>query len=219
MTSPTDENKTHPVIRWLMTEARKRIDACEFIEAFAGELLAASVDVARITTGVPILHPQIFSFSGLWQLGKGTTERLYRADPQASSVMANSPIRIAYEGNGPVRFDLTATPEPNEFDILAELRAESYTDYIVHSVPFADGSYKALSFATKRAGGFNDQEVALFTATIPAVAFNLEVQALRRTARTLRAAIRRARAGRADPARHRRNDPGRDLALRLARVH
>jgi adenylate cyclase len=185
VTSPTDENKTHPVIRWLMTEARKRIDACEFIEAFAGELLAASVDVARITTGVPILHPQIFSFSGLWQLGKGTTERLYRADPQASSVMANSPIRIAYEGNGPVRFDLTATPEPNEFDILAELRAESYTDYIVHSVPFADGSYKALSFATKRAGGFNDQEVALFTATIPAVAFNLEVQALRRTARTL----------------------------------
>jgi adenylate cyclase len=52
-------------------------------------------------------------------------------------------------------------------------------------VPFADGSHKALSFATGRPGGFNDDELALFAAMIPAVAFNLEVQALRRTARTL----------------------------------
>src|SRR5579872_1534074 len=100
-----------------MTEARKRAAPCEFLEAFAQTLLAAGVDVARITTGVPILHPQIFSFSGLWQLGKGTTERLYRADRQANAIMANSPIRLAYEGKGPVRFDLTAPPQPGEFDI------------------------------------------------------------------------------------------------------
>jgi adenylate cyclase len=182
---PADEDQSHPVIRWLMTEARKRNDPCEFIEALAQVLLAAGVDVARISTGVPILHPQIFSFSGLWQIEAGTTERLYRAGPQALAVMTNSPIRIAYEGNGPVRFDLTAPPQADEFAILGELRGENYTDYVVHSVPFADGSYKALSFATRRAGGFDRDEIALFEAMIPAVAFNLEVQALRRTARTL----------------------------------
>ena len=85
----------HPVIRWLMTEARRRTDASDFLEAFAHELRAAGVDVARITTGVPILHPQIFSFSGLWQFGKGTTERLYRSGPGFAAAMSNSPIRIA----------------------------------------------------------------------------------------------------------------------------
>jgi adenylate cyclase len=95
---PADKGETHPVIRWLMTDARRRTDACEFIEAFAHELRAAGVDVSRITTGVPILHPQIFSFSGLWQLDKGTTERLYRASPDSLAMMARSPIRIAYEG-------------------------------------------------------------------------------------------------------------------------
>ena len=55
----------------------------------------------------------------------------------------------------------------------------------MHSVPFADGSHKALSLATRRPGGFEADEVRLFEAMIPAVAFNLEVQALRRTARTL----------------------------------
>src|SRR5438445_1921537 len=168
-----------------MTDARKRTDANEFLEAFAVQLRGAGVNVSRITTGVPILHPQIFSFSGLWELGKGVTERLFRSGPDISATMSNSPIRIAYEGGGPVRCDLAAPPREGEFAILADLRRDGFTDYIVHTVPFADGSHTALSFATRRTGGFHDDELALFAAVIPAVAFNLEVQAWRRTARTL----------------------------------
>jgi adenylate cyclase len=178
-------DETNPVIHWLMTEARRRTDPNEFLEAFAHELRAADVDVSRITTGVPILHPQIFSFSGLWELGKGTTERLFRSGPDVAVTMANSPIRIAYQGGGPVSCDLTLPPQQGEFAILEDLRREGFTHYIVHSVPFADGSHKALSLATKRPGGFRAGETALFAAMIPALAFNLEVQALRRTARTL----------------------------------
>jgi adenylate cyclase len=178
-------DETHPVIRWLMTQARKHADPSEFLDAFAHELRVAGVDVVRITTGVPILHPQIFSFSGLWELGKGTTERLYRTEPGTAAILSNSPIGIAYQGAGPVRCDLTAPAREGEFPILEDLRRDGYTDYIVHSVPFADGSHKALSLATRRPGGFEADEVRLFEAMIPAVAFNLEVQALRRTARTL----------------------------------
>ncbi len=178
-------DETHPVIRWLMTDARKRADSSEFLDAFAHELRASGVDVARITTGVPILHPQIFSFSGLWELGQGTTERLFRTEPGVAAILSNSPIGIAYEGGGPVRCDLTAPAREGEFPILEDLRRDGYTDYIVHSVPFADGSHKALSLATRRPGGFEADELKLFEAMIAAVAFNLEVQALRRTARTL----------------------------------
>jgi len=133
--------ESHPVIRWLMTEARKRADSSEFLDAFARELRASGVDVSRITTGVPILHPQIFSFSGLWELGKGTTERLYRTEPRIAAILSNSPIGIAYEGRGPVRCDLAARARESEFSILEDLRRDGYTDYIVHSVPFADGSF------------------------------------------------------------------------------
>ncbi|MFB9266223.1 adenylate/guanylate cyclase domain-containing protein [Bradyrhizobium erythrophlei] len=185
MPTVTARDETHPVIRWLMTDARRRVDANDFLEAFAQQLLAAGIDVARITTGVPILHPQIFSFSGLWERGEGVTERLYRAGPSATATMSNSPIRIAYEGGGPVRCDLTAPARDGEFPIVGDLRRDGYTDYVVYSVPFADGSHKALSLATRRAGGFNADELALFAAMIPAIAFNIEVQALRRTARTL----------------------------------
>ncbi len=175
--------RTHPVIRWLMTDARKQTDPSEFLVAFADRLRASDVDVARITTGVPILHPQIFSFSGLWELGKGVSERLYRADPSVTA--SSSPILIAYGGGGLIRCDLTAPPRPGEFAILPELRRDGYTDYIVYALPFADGSFKALSLTTKRSAGFTGDEISLFEAMLSAVAFNLEVQALRRTARTL----------------------------------
>jgi adenylate cyclase len=181
--SPRDE--AHPVIRWLMTDARKRTGANEFLEALALELRAAGVDVSRITTGVPILHPQIFSFSGLWLLGKGATERLYRTAPGIAATLSNSPIGIAYQGGGPVRCDLSTPAQEGEFPILGDLRRDGFTDYIVHAVPFADGTYKALSLATARRGGFDGDDLALFEAMMPAVAFNLEVQTLRRTARTL----------------------------------
>ena len=67
--------ETHPVIRWLMSDARKITEPAEFLDAFAQRLLQAGVAVTRVTTGVPLLHPQIASFSGLWQLGKGVSER------------------------------------------------------------------------------------------------------------------------------------------------
>ncbi len=185
MLTAEHQDATHPVIRWLMSDGRKLADPNRFLEAFAETLRSAGSDVSRITTGVPILHPQIFSFSGLWELGKGTSERLYRAGPGLPQAMLNSPIGIAYQGGGPVRCDPMAPPQPGEYPILEDLRREGYTDYIVYAVPFADGSFKALSLATRRRGGFSSSELSLFEAMIPALAFNLEVQALRRTARTL----------------------------------
>ena len=177
--------ETHPVIRWLMADARKFTQSADFLDAFSRRLLEAGVAITRVTTGVPLLHPQIASFSGLWQQGKGVSERRYRAISSHVDALLNSPIVIAYRGEGPVRCLMTGPPNDQEFPIVKELRAEGLTDYVVLSIPFADGSHKALSLATNRLEGFHDGEIALFNALVPAFAFNLEIQTLRLTARTL----------------------------------
>src|SRR5262245_8456599 len=167
-----------------MTDAREIAGPNEFLAAFALRLRDAGIDVTRITTGVPMLHPQIASFSGLWQLGKGVSERQFRLGGRLD-VLLNSPINIAYHGGGPVRCRMTGPPSEDEFPIVKDLRAEGFSDYLVLALPFADGSHKALSFATNRPAGFDPRDVARFEALVPAFAFNLEIQALRRTARTL----------------------------------
>ena len=103
-----------PVIRWLMTEGCQITDAKAFLANFASCLRDAGVDVSRITTGVPVLHPQLFSMSSLWERDRGVTERLYRIDPSQDAILANSPIRSAYDGS-PFRSRLTTPAEEREF--------------------------------------------------------------------------------------------------------
>jgi adenylate cyclase len=94
-------------------------------------LRESGVDVSRITTGVPVLHPQLFSVSSLWERNKGVTERRYQVDPSQDAILANSAIRNAYDGN-PFRSRLTTAAEQTEFrrrmpsDEKLELRGDFY---------------------------------------------------------------------------------------------
>jgi len=173
------------IIQWLLRDGPRIADSTAFLNAFAEQLLANDLKVDRISTGVPILHPQVFSFSGLWELGKGASERRNLANADTLSRLQHSPVKTVYEGGGPIRCDLTAPAAKDEYAIYADLRKEGFTDYLVIGVPFSDGSNKALSLATKRRGGFTTDETAAFVTLIPALAVNLEIQALRRTAQTL----------------------------------
>jgi len=173
------------IINWLLRDGPRITDSSAFLTAFAERLLANGVAIDRVSIGVPILHPQVFSFSVMWEAGKETLERRNLADADTFSRLQNSPVKTVYEGRGPVRRDLTAPAIEGEYAIYTDLRQQGFTDYFVAGVPFSDGSNKALTLATKRAGGFTTDEIATFEALIPAFALNLEIQALRRTAETL----------------------------------
>ena len=81
-----------------MTDARRRTDACEFLDGFAHELRAKGVDV------------------------------------RASSPAFPSCIRRFFRS----ACDLSAPATDGEFSILADMRRDGLSDYIVYSVPFAD---------------------------------------------------------------------------------
>jgi adenylate cyclase len=98
--------EAHSVVTWLLRDGRRITEPSAFFESFAHRLRRAGIPVTRITTGVPILHPNLWSYSGLWELGAGVSERRYRLDAAEAVVsLQNSPIRIVYEGGGRVRCD------------------------------------------------------------------------------------------------------------------
>jgi adenylate cyclase len=174
----------YPLMYWLLTDARRITEPKAFLAALAERLTTHGIDVARLTTGVPILHPQVHSYSARWELGQ-VSERFFRLTAESLPVLENSPVKTVYSGGGSVRCDPTAPPREGEFGILADLRREGMTDYVALSIPFSDGTAKLLTVATKRPGGFTDDEMELLETMTPGVAVNLEVQALRLMARTL----------------------------------
>jgi adenylate cyclase len=169
-----------PVLAWLQSEGVRYRETLPFVDALAQKLLEAGVDLSRMTTGIHILHPQIDASSCLWQRGKPTTERRFKMN---RAVLQNSPMAAVYDGTR-VRRRLE-TPEPGEFPIFADLRAEGITEYLALPLPFSDGSWKAVTYATPRPGGFSDEQVALFESLVPTLALILEIQTLRRTTLTL----------------------------------
>jgi adenylate cyclase len=170
---------------WLLGDARSVAETTALLVELGDRLNAAGIDVRRITTGVPILHPQVASYSALWNRGAAASERVYHLDPKTLASLRDSPIAIVYGGGGPVRCNPGAPPSVDEFPIVADLRAEGFTDYVVMPARFSDGTTKAMTFATDRAGGFAEADIALFETLMPMLAMVLEIQALKRTARIL----------------------------------
>ena len=176
---------TSDVVAWLTNEGRRISDRTAFVEALAERLNAAGAGITRMTTGVPLLHPLVYSSSYLWEIGKPAFERLFMESPEGHVDYQVSPFRTVYESGESVRRRLDGPEDFFDFPILKDLKTEGITDYVVLPLPFADGSTKAASFATDRDGGFEDSSLALFHAIAPTLALVVEVQALRRTAETL----------------------------------
>jgi adenylate cyclase len=176
--------KINPVLVWLETEGVRYSETATFLDAFATELQKAGIDLARSTTGIHVLHPQVDSLSCLWQQGKPIFERRYKLDAEGQEQFRNSPMPTVY-GGAEFRRRLDAPAAPDEFPILIELRAEGYTDYLGLPLPFSDGSWKGVTYVTSRTGGFPEDQVELLRSVSPALARILEIQMLHRTSLTL----------------------------------
>ncbi|MEH6546963.1 MAG: adenylate/guanylate cyclase domain-containing protein [Sneathiella sp.] len=173
------------LINWFNSEGRLINEAGVLDQAIVDRLLATGIPLYRYTTGMPSLHPMVDSFSTLWEEGKGITFRQFkRADFPNLGVSTNA-FQTAYKTGGNVRCRLDGPPEEDIFDILAELRAEGCTDYLVIALPFSDGANKAVGYATRAAGGFSDDHIFLLKQIRFAMAATLEVRYLRHMASTV----------------------------------
>jgi adenylate cyclase len=174
-----------PLLGWLEGPGRRLIETEAFVEALGEQLVEMGLPIDRITTGIPMLHPQIASSSVVWEPARLAHERQWQMTSLTRSMYERSPLYVVYRGDGPVRVRVTPTAEPGEYGIIPDLRQEGFSDYIALPAPFSDGTIKAMTFATRQEGGFKDAEVAALQLLMPHFAYLLEIQTLRRTARVL----------------------------------
>ncbi|HET6621878.1 MAG TPA: adenylate/guanylate cyclase domain-containing protein [Dongiaceae bacterium] len=174
-----------PLLAWLEGPGRRLTETEAFVEALGEQMAELGFPVDRITTGIPMLHPQIASSSVVWEPERLAHERQWQMTTLTRSMYERSPLYVVYRGDGPVRARVTPEPRPEEYGIIPDLRAEGFTDYIALPAPFSDGSIKAMTFATRREGGFADSDIAALQVLMPHFAYLLEIQTLRRTARVL----------------------------------
>ncbi len=177
--------KIRELTTWLQSDARMIAATGVVDQAIVDRLLAAGIPLARYTTGVPSLHPQVDSFSALWEPGKGVTVRRFRQDALDGTDLQRSPIMIAYTEGRIQRYRLESEANADEYSLLSDFRRSGLTDYYVLPLPFGDGTNKAMTFATDRPGGFSDEDIAILASLQHPLAAVVELGYLRFQAVTL----------------------------------
>src|SRR5439155_330171 len=125
-----------------------------------------------------VLHPQLAGVRLLWRRGIGAEETLYAHDTVESGAYEKSPLYQVYLKGSTIRRRLNGPPADDDFPILAELRTEGFSDYLVTPLDMASGRRQAATWATSDPTGFTDEQIATIVGLVPALAACSESRSL-----------------------------------------
>jgi len=155
------ELNIQPVIDWLLEGARPARLPQDVLLDTCRRTVAAGLPIYRVGVFVRTLHPNVLGRAFIWQADKGAVEMTEAAhDLLESDAFLKSPIRVVFAEHVEVRRRLADPACPIDFPVLEDLRKEGATDFIAAPLRFVNGEVHAASFATRRAGGFGEADLA-----------------------------------------------------------
>lgn len=173
------------VVTWLREGAPSVPDTSELVEQLCRRLVATGLPLDRAAVFVRTLHPQLLGQAFYW--APDAPARISDAPHSFASedVYRRSTVAQVMLTGETIRRRLTDPDEATGYPVLAEMREQGFTDYLIEPLTFSTGEVQAASFATRRTGGFDDAQTALLQAIGPPLTDRIELHALRRLAKTL----------------------------------
>ncbi|WP_244486759.1 adenylate/guanylate cyclase domain-containing protein [Aurantimonas sp. Leaf443] len=169
----------------LETAGERFID--NILADLCARLVEAGLPIARASVSFRIHHPQWLGARLLWRpgLAEAQVETFDHAMFDQEEYL-NSPIKQIHADGRAIRYRFAdAAPQDAVYPVYAELAGQGITDYAAWPLEHTQGRRHVASFATDRAGGFTDEDVATLADLMPALALVSEIRLKNRFARTL----------------------------------
>jgi adenylate cyclase len=154
---------------WLIDKALGDPDIVDLFRGVCDRLSGLGIPIERAMLMWSTLHPLFRAETVLWDKEQGAGLAQFEHQDTLSEVWLRSPMHFMLENNVPVmRRRLAGPSKLQDFAILEDLTAAGYTDYLIVSTElFGRSHYRDdrrrgifVSWATKRANGFTDDELA-----------------------------------------------------------
>jgi adenylate cyclase len=172
------------LLRWLSEEGRFVPDTGGLLEMLCEKLTVLGVPVGRATVHVRTLHPEFRGVTRVWRRGQSTEIRTSRHGIEYTSDYQKSPVQYVIETRQWLDTVLSEATD-RRFPILATLRAQGITHYVMAPLIFSNRIVNAISWGSDTPSGFREVDVELFRYLVPTFASVLEVTAGRRIYREL----------------------------------
>ena len=147
-----------PVIDWMMQKGRHLTTRAQVVAGICERVRAAGMPIDRVAFFLWMLHPQYAGVALFWD-GERVTMNHGVHGFQATDMYRLSPAARISEGERVIRRRLEDPACPIDFPVLAELRTQGMTDYVMAEVVFSGGARNSVSLTTRRAGGFSDHDI------------------------------------------------------------
>ena len=201
-----------PVVDWLIEGARPLHLPRDVLLDTCRRTVAAGVAIHRVGVFVRTLHPNLLGRAFIWQADKGAIEMTEAGhDLLESEAFLKSPIRVVMTDDVEIRRRLADPACPIDFPILQDLRDDGATDFLAEPLRFVNGEVHAASFATRRPGGFRDDELAALRRLLPPFTRMVEIYGNMQKARNILDAYLGTNAGAKVLAGHIRRGDGQDI--------
>jgi adenylate cyclase len=175
-----------PVIDWLVEGAPPARLPQDVLLHLCRRLVAQGMPLYRVAVFVRTLHPNVLGRGFIWHENRDEIEITEAAyDFLDSDLFLKSPIRVVFAEHAEVRRRIADPGCPMDFPVLEDFRGEGVTDFFALPLKFLNGEVHAASFATRRAGGFAEAEIAALRQVSVALSRIAEIYALMRKARNI----------------------------------
>jgi adenylate cyclase len=178
----TRHDDMRAVVDWLVDGARTAATLQDALGQLCERLLAGGLPLHRVAVFVRTLHPDVMGQRLLWRPGEEVAISDADYAMLESETYQRSPVRIVFRTAQPIRLPVEAADCPQDYPIVAELRTEGVSDYLIQPLPFTSGEVDAISWTTTRPGGFDLSELAALEAVRLPLARLVEIYTLRHTA-------------------------------------
>jgi adenylate cyclase len=186
-TDPCTAYSDSDVLHWLTNDAREERYIDNIFAGMCLRLQRAGVPVKRATLHVLIQHPQWLGAKIMWADGMREAE-ITRVDHdvRGRSEYIGSPASEIHDGATEVRENLARDPAlGRQHAVYDEMRAMGLTDYVAWPLYHTLGKRHMVTFATDRACGFDEAQIASLSKLLPVLALVSEIRVKNRLARTL----------------------------------
>jgi len=171
------------VLDWLDSGAPPARLPNEVLLHLCRRLVERGVSLYRVAVFVRTLHPNVAGRAFYWRADTDAVEvdEAEHAFLDTQDHLA-SPIPIVIAKRSEIRRRLADPDCPMDYPVLADLKSQGVTDYLVVPLEFISGEVHVASFSTRRPGGFSDGELAALRRVLPPLTRVAEIYALSRKA-------------------------------------
>jgi adenylate cyclase len=183
--APTEQS-LEDVHNWLLHDATRIDSVMLMFEEFMWRCQAADLGIYRCTLHVGTLHPRVIGFSWVWNSTDELCDEI-AADASAITSVAftsNPLFKVMSEGEM-IKVDLETEEGRNTGSMMQDLAEEGYTAYVALPLSAAGKMYNAMTFATKRTGGFPPVDKERIRSLIDLLALHVERHIVQRIARNV----------------------------------